>query len=492
MLKVSGPFREPGQARSVALPPRSGAFSAHFATFTGLFRPSILPGTPVEKLFSFGSLHINMERGPIMGWTNGFRAKTWILALATGWMVSVLSPKEASACTCLQPTVEASYNHSTDVALVRVNASLRWGSTRYYLGTVQKPFKGCSEDGDPVIIRTASSSAACGTTFSVGESYLINGSDEGSLLGVSVLGTGLCSYNLEASDLTQPDLDFLFGRNVCCGSDCNCADGSQPVNCFADPCQVAGECPDGTCVANYCGGCNAEFYDEQGYAVCEDVAAECASDADCSSDQWCRQTDPGAAEGAETYACVPLVGEGEACEGFTLPWLFERCAEGLMCDTPDDIADAPGICRPACSDDADCGAEEYCAADGVCMADGEADGCYSDADCAAGTRCNAAEVCLPPPGCTPGNACPTVCYGECVPVETAECASDDDCIATGCSGQVCAAESVITTCEYRPEYACYDDPYTSCGCHEGSCGWAPTPELEACLAEAGDGALVTQ
>ena len=62
-----------------------------------------------------------------------------------------------------------------------------------------------------------------------------------------------------------------------------------------------------------------------------------------------------------------------------------------------------------------------------------------------------------------------------------ECVTDADCIITGCSGQVCASEPVITTCEWREEYACYHDPnITTCGCNQGTCGWAQTPELEAC------------
>ncbi len=41
-----------------------------------------------------------------------------------------------------------------------------------------------------------------------------------------------------------------------------CEDGSQPVACFVTPCSV-NEChayPTATCVDNYCGGCNADFY----------------------------------------------------------------------------------------------------------------------------------------------------------------------------------------------------------------------------------------
>ncbi|WP_437659432.1 hypothetical protein [Sorangium sp. So ce1182] len=55
------------------------------------------------------------------------------------------------------------------------------------------------------------------------------------------------------------------------------------------------------------------------------------------------------------------------------------------------------------------------------------------------------------------------------------------CMVTGCSGQVCADEGVITTCEYREEYACYSEHGVCERGASGECGWRQTPELEACL-----------
>jgi hypothetical protein len=57
------------------------------------------------------------------------------------------------------------------------------------------------------------------------------------------------------------------------------------------------------------------------------------------------------------------------------------------------------------------------------------------------------------------------------------------CLVSGCSGQVCADQRWETTCEWLPHYACYQA--ANCGAFgaDGSCGWEPTPELEACLAE---------
>ncbi|WP_437935421.1 hypothetical protein [Sorangium sp. So ce341] len=58
-----------------------------------------------------------------------------------------------------------------------------------------------------------------------------------------------------------------------------------------------------------------------------------------------------------------------------------------------------------------------------------------------------------------------------------------DCRPTGCSGQICAdaGDEVVTTCEWREEYACYDKFGVCERGASGECGWRETPELEACL-----------
>ncbi|MCF6363031.1 MAG: hypothetical protein L3J88_06750 [Gammaproteobacteria bacterium] len=55
------------------------------------------------------------------------------------------------------------------------------------------------------------------------------------------------------------------------------------------------------------------------------------------------------------------------------------------------------------------------------------------------------------------------------------------CFPTGCSGQICADTDVTTTCEWRPEYACYHS--ASCSTQRnGDCGWVMDDELRRCLA----------
>jgi glucose/arabinose dehydrogenase len=54
------------------------------------------------------------------------------------------------------------------------------------------------------------------------------------------------------------------------------------------------------------------------------------------------------------------------------------------------------------------------------------------------------------------------------------------CSKTGCSGQICADDNVVTTCEFLPEYACYRDAV----CERmagGQCGFRQTRELSECL-----------
>jgi hypothetical protein len=65
---------------------------------------------------------------------------------------------------------------------------------------------------------------------------------------------------------------------------------------------------------------------------------------------------------------------------------------------------------------------------------------------------------------------------ECPPVTS-------DCIKTGCSGTICAepGKEVITTCEMKPEYACYAN--ANCARQaDGHCGWLQTTGLTKCLA----------
>lgn len=58
------------------------------------------------------------------------------------------------------------------------------------------------------------------------------------------------------------------------------------------------------------------------------------------------------------------------------------------------------------------------------------------------------------------------------------------CVAAGCSSQLCVdgatAGSTVTTCEFRPEYACYQTAKCEAQA-DGKCGWTPSATLRSCL-----------
>jgi hypothetical protein len=190
-----------------------------------------------------------------------------VLIAATVGAVWSGSAQRAEACTCQPPTIESSYNTNTEVVRVLVMSKWTMLGTTYYRGITNLAFKGCL-DHHNVMLATPATSAACGQELTLGQYYLINANLNGTFWNMPILAFDLCDYNVPYANLTAHDSEFLTGRTVCCGASCECADGSAPVSCFVDPCQVAQECNEGQCVANYCGGCNAEFYDASGYAVC--------------------------------------------------------------------------------------------------------------------------------------------------------------------------------------------------------------------------------
>ncbi|MEM7608287.1 MAG: hypothetical protein AAF411_23275, partial [Myxococcota bacterium] len=65
--------------------------------------------------------------------------------------------------------------------------------------------------------------------------------------------------------------------------------------------------------------------------------------------------------------------------------------------------------------------------------------------------------------------------------EDVDCGDAPDCRPTGCSGQICADGDLASTCEFLPEYACYQDLGICERQDDGACGWTETPELSECL-----------
>ncbi len=70
-----------------------------------------------------------------------------------------------------------------------------------------------------------------------------------------------------------------------------------------------------------------------------------------------------------------------------------------------------------------------------------------------------------------------------IPEQKIECEVNSDCAIQGCNSEVCAPanESIMTTCEWKDIYACYNEEITSCECINGTCGWKLTSELLDCI-----------
>lgn len=60
-----------------------------------------------------------------------------------------------------------------------------------------------------------------------------------------------------------------------------------------------------------------------------------------------------------------------------------------------------------------------------------------------------------------------------------------ECFVGGCSSQICSgspdAVDMVTTCEFRAEYACYRLTKCERQSETGKCGWTPTVEFISCL-----------
>lgn len=209
-----------------------------------------------------------------------------LFSLAAGYLGHSFS---AQACSCLAPELTRNYAEADRVFRGQVIWSLELGGLQnYYLVRPEKFYKGCFDENSYwEWITTASSSAACGASFSLREQYLFF-TDKDSQASWNH-STSSCHGNRVFSSLSDKEQDFLNSRYNCCGEDCGCVDGTQPVNCFADPCEMTEPCDTDkalTCVSNYCGGCNAEFFDVQGALACQPASA-CESDEDCGVEEYC-------------------------------------------------------------------------------------------------------------------------------------------------------------------------------------------------------------
>jgi hypothetical protein len=158
----------------------------------------------------------------------------------------------------------------------------------------------------------------------------------------------------------------------------------------------------------------------------------------------------------------PLGCESVLCEAPTCDNV--ECQEGTHCELVEvQCVRAPCYPVPECVPDVNACAVVRCASGTHCEV-----GPDGNASCVPDTNPCAAVL------CGPGTTC------EAQPDGSARCVPLAPCRKTGCSSHVCSDQDVITTCEFRPEYACYQQ--ATCERQpDGQCGFTPTPELAACL-----------
>ncbi len=311
--------------------------------------------------------------------------------------VVIGAPRDASACSCAPSTVMTSYHLADAVFVGRVMFKAAIGFDTWYAVRVRTPLKGCPAKGSWAYLKTGNFGAGCGVNLKKGQTYLLHGFDTGSTWKVPVFSVNSCSTNKQVSKLTKSERKWLLERTVCCGGGCTCVDGTFPVNCFVDPCEV-NSCPVGECTANYCGGCNAEFYDNWGNPMCN----PCQTDSDCTMGFWCQPT-----QNSSLKKCVPYQQEGESCGGFTPIWAQAKCSPDLECtDTPEFIADAPGKCRKPCDITLNCPPAQYCSVTGHCRDDST---CWKDKDCTVPGNSWDVDGCAGTEFCGPKKTCMVAC-----------------------------------------------------------------------------------
>lgn len=213
---------------------------------------------------------------------------------------------------------------------------------------------------------------------------------------------------------------------------------------------VAAECAGGTCAESQCSNVMCEMYCPYGFQLDHEGCEVCSCNP-APSCQWVNPAPWVRCAGIETYAKNPV--DGTCC---TYP---------SPCNVPDgyEVFETEGECKGVAREGDPCSMYALPCADGLECEYHCPDG-SNDPNCNLGF--NPTGICVVPQ-----------------PVVTGECTTDADCVTTGCSGQICAAEHRVSTCEWREEYACYRQPTTSCGCNNGTCGWAQTDELANCLAQ---------
>jgi len=295
----------------------------------------------------------------------------------------------------------------------------------------------------------------------------------------------ICSVEL-GDCLPMPGCEDGMGcPTVCLGV---CVDLPEP-ECFDDS-----DCPPGFACEfmDGPGACDCDPDDEfclmydcmaMGQCVPSEIEGDCDDDADCGPDAFCL---------IEEVCAVNCFCDGDDCPEEMECFLFGTCIPdgpfpgecmsdadclyGQVCELMD--VDCYDDCKPG---------DEYCAGDcapfGICIdvpVPPQSE-CLYDDDCKDGQICDLTEGPYPC-DCDPEDDYCLMMY--CMPIGFCIDAPEppNPCQPTGCSGQLCSAVDIGTTCEWLPHYACFQDAICGSNGPNSACAWEHTDELSACLA----------
>ena len=177
--------------------------------------------------------------------------------------------------------------------------------------------------------------------------------------------------NIESLTYFTDRYVYLDGEDVWC-VECGAVDVeeihisdacSNPVDCFQDPCLIE-NClayPNSECVANYCDGCHADYYNGNG-----ELITDCGETSSCSGDNPAGCFQNGCPNG---YKCIDewednCVSSNCSCDEITGQWICTTDCNGGTC-VDVDVTEGCGI-SSSCDDCTDSGCFWQSAGKGIC------------------------------------------------------------------------------------------------------------------------------
>eukprot|EP01113_Clastostelium_recurvatum_P036375 TRINITY_DN5171_c0_g2_i1.p1 TRINITY_DN5171_c0_g2~~TRINITY_DN5171_c0_g2_i1.p1 ORF type:complete len:147 (+),score=13.35 TRINITY_DN5171_c0_g2_i1:487-927(+) len=102
------------------------------------------------------------------------------------------------------------------------------------------------------------------------------GTSTSSLGGIRTFTVTSCGYNRLFSNISSNASEKKYLDNRYVPAFATCANGTSPTTSAAAGCRPCLRIKPGcgySCVANYCGGCHSEYYDDGGNAQCHDCGS---------------------------------------------------------------------------------------------------------------------------------------------------------------------------------------------------------------------------